>query len=120
MKDLFDEILDNAPIEDKIRIEDQMEIAFRIKLAMEKKGWKQIDLAKALGKKKSEISKYLSGTHNFTIDTLAKLQAVLDMRFIFKNNEDFDSEIETSKFSYNIKNSTHIWLYSEKDYKIAC
>lgn len=113
MKDLFKEILKNTPLEDKIKIEDQMEISLRINLAMKKKGWKQVDLAKALGKKKSEISKYLSGTHNFTLNTLSKLQTVLEVRFIFKNNEDYNFELETSKFSYGGKSN-------EKDNKINC
>jgi len=30
-----------------------------------------------MGKKESEISKWLSGTHNFTIETIAKIQGEL-------------------------------------------
>jgi transcriptional regulator with XRE-family HTH domain len=115
MKDLFNEILQNTPLEDKIRIEDQMEIALRINLAMQKKGWRQVDLAKSLGKKKSEISKYLSGTHNFTIETLSKLQAVLGVRFLLKNCEEITYEDESSNYPHKSKSHKSSYLYRVND-----
>ncbi len=41
------------------------------------KDWKKKDLADALGKNPSVITKWLSGTHNFTSDTLADIGNVL-------------------------------------------
>ena len=38
---------------------------------------KQKDLALRLGKKESEISRWMRGTHNFTIDTLISIEDVL-------------------------------------------
>ena len=35
------------------------------------------DLAEALGKNEAEISRWMRGTHNFTIRTLAKISNVL-------------------------------------------
>ena len=37
----------------------------------------QRDLARALGKTETELSRWLSGTHNLTIATIAKMAAVL-------------------------------------------
>jgi transcriptional regulator with XRE-family HTH domain len=38
---------------------------------------KQKDLALLLGKKEAEISKWMRGTHNFTIDTLVSIEKAL-------------------------------------------
>ena len=42
------------------------------------KGLRQKDLAERLGKSEAEISKWMRGTHNFTIDTLVAIEAALD------------------------------------------
>jgi transcriptional regulator with XRE-family HTH domain len=39
---------------------------------------RQKDLAIQLGKKEAEISKWMRGTHNFTIDTLISIEQALD------------------------------------------
>ena len=52
-------------------------IANRIFDVMTELGMKQRDLAKALGKTETEVSRWLSGTHNLTIATIAKIAAVL-------------------------------------------
>ncbi|MBD5184781.1 MAG: helix-turn-helix transcriptional regulator [Bacteroidales bacterium] len=44
---------------------------------LEERGLKQKDLANMLGKKESEISKWMRGTHNFTIDTISSIENVL-------------------------------------------
>lgn len=66
-------------IPDDIRKEVDMSfaIADRIEALLNERGMTQRDLAKLLGKKESEISKWLRGTHNFTINTIAKLSAAL-------------------------------------------
>lgn len=52
-------------------------ITEQIIVEMRSKGWKNKDLAQALGKKESEISKWLTGAHNLTTNTLAKISVVL-------------------------------------------
>ena len=47
----------------------------RISDLIAEKGITQKSLAESLDKKPSEISKWLSGNHNFTIRSLAKLEA---------------------------------------------
>ncbi len=44
---------------------------------------KQKDFAAFLGKKDSEISKWLSGNHNFTLKSIAFLEAKLDTKILF-------------------------------------
>lgn len=52
-------------------------IVGRIHSILEEKGLKQKDLASMLGKKESEISKWMRGTHNFTIDTITSIENAL-------------------------------------------
>lgn len=52
-------------------------IVDRIHEILEERGLKQKDLALRLGKNESEISKWMRGTHNFTIDTLVSIETVL-------------------------------------------
>ena len=52
-------------------------IVDRIQEILDDKGLKQKNLALRLGKKESEISKWMRGTHNFTIDTLMAIEDAL-------------------------------------------
>ena len=52
-------------------------IVDRIHTILENKGLKQKDLALRLGKNESEISRWMRGTHNFTIDTLISIEDAL-------------------------------------------
>ena len=53
-------------------------IVDRIHEILEEKNLKQKDLAALLGKKEAEISRWMRGTHNFTIDTLVSIETALD------------------------------------------
>ena len=52
-------------------------IVDRIHSILEAKRLKQKDLANMLGKNESEISKWMRGTHNFTIETITSIENVL-------------------------------------------
>lgn len=54
------------------------DIVVLINQIMKEKGYTKRELAKKLGKSPSEITKWLKGEHNFTLRSLAKLQAILD------------------------------------------
>ena len=75
---LFDELVERRiPEEVSRRVDLFLDIVYRIDEILKRKGWTQADLAKAMGKKEPEISKWLSGGHNFTIATIAKIEAAL-------------------------------------------
>lgn len=59
------------------RVDLSFLIVDRIHTILEEKGLKQKDLAHMLGKKESEISKWMRGTHNFTIETISAIENVL-------------------------------------------
>lgn len=75
---LIDELLKGVDPAEASKIEKRMLLAARIDDARKAKGWKQKDLAAALKKSPSEIAKWLSGTHNFTSDTIFDIDRVLD------------------------------------------
>lgn len=67
----------------------RMGLAAKIADAVKSKGWKNQDLAKALNiKSPSLISKWLSGTHNFSVNTLVLIQMVLDIQLLNIKQED--------------------------------
>lgn len=76
-KSLFRQTLDDIPAETHIFIQKYTDILDRVQAILERKGMKRRDLAQALGKSESEISKWLAGEHNFTLRSIAKLEAVL-------------------------------------------
>ena len=74
---LFAEMLNAVPEEARRESERSFAIAGRIKEILQRKRWSQADFAKAAGKKEAEISKWMSGTHNFTIRTISFIETVL-------------------------------------------
>lgn len=74
---LFDELVARIPEETSRHHDLLVEIGARIEEILKRKGWTQSDLAKAMGKRESEISKWLGGGHNFTIATLVKIETAL-------------------------------------------
>jgi ribosome-binding protein aMBF1 (putative translation factor) len=68
------------------KIDRQMALAVRIADAIQRRGWSQKEFAQQMGKKPSEISRWLSGCHNFTTDTLWKIEDVLNIRLLLIEN----------------------------------
>jgi transcriptional regulator with XRE-family HTH domain len=95
MSKLFDEALNNVSSEVKSFVDQPFQIADAIYFALQKQGKNQKDLAEALGKKESEISKWLSGTHNFTLKTISKIEQVLGEKLIYTSIE-FNNKVNTA------------------------
>lgn len=68
--------------EEAINTGKSKEITQRILQLMASNNWNQKELAENLQKSEAEISKLLSGTHNFTLRTIAKFEAVLKENII--------------------------------------
>ncbi len=79
---ILDELMQEITPEELERTEKRMLLAARIDDAIKAKGWKRKDFAEALGKTPSEITKWLSGTHNFTSDTLFDIEHVLNIKLV--------------------------------------
>ena len=82
---IMDEIRSTISPEMKLQMEMSVSIANRIYEILEAKGMTQKDLAKRLGKTlakrlgktETEVSRWLSGTHNLTLSTICKISAAL-------------------------------------------
>lgn len=72
-KSVLDSLLDEIPPKDMERTAERMRLAGRIADLMGEAGYTKKRFADLMGKEASVISKWLSGTHNFTIDTLSDI-----------------------------------------------
>lgn len=61
----------------KERVSLSFQIVDRIHEILEERNLRQKDLALMLGKSEAEISKWMRGTHNFTIDTVVAIEEAL-------------------------------------------
>lgn len=87
-KDLLKDAFDSIAPDSVLFISKIGDIADRIQLLLGEKGWSQKDLADALHKNESEVSKWLTGIHNFTIKSIAKMEAALGADIINVPNTD--------------------------------
>ncbi|CAL1518361.1 helix-turn-helix transcriptional regulator [Chitinophaga sp. MM2321] len=67
-----------TPLED-LQIGTKILLADRIGKIMDDRGLNNKDLAAKMSKSPSEISRWLSGGHNFTIDTLSEIAIALEV-----------------------------------------
>ena len=85
MKTAFEEynqIVASIPPEVDRDVEMQMAVSNRIYDLMTARGLSKAEFARAIGKRPCEITKWLSGQHNFTLKTLALLSSFFGVRFI--------------------------------------
>ena len=74
---IMDMVRQETPPEVNKQVDLCVGIANRVYAILEQKGMTQRDLAHMLGKTETEVSRWLSGTHNITIATIAKIAVVL-------------------------------------------
>lgn len=76
-KSLFEQCLANLDQEVRAEVRLNMDIANRIYDILQSKKMTQREFAALMGKRESEISRWLTGSHGFTTTTLAKIATVL-------------------------------------------
>ena len=79
---VMDEIRSTISPEMKLQMELSVAIANRIYEILEAKGMSQKDFATLMGKTETEVSRWLSGTHNLTMATICKISAALDQEVV--------------------------------------
>ena len=94
---LLDEIRQTMTPEMKRQMELSVKIANRIYEILERKGLSQKDLAQLLGKTETEVSRWLSGTHNMTMATIAKISEALKTDIVVVPNKIAKRRKENSK-----------------------
>ena len=114
-------ILAETPEETKIFARLYAEIVVRVNQLLKTKGFSQKDLADKLEKRPSEINKWLIGEHNFTLRSLAKLEAELGETIInVPHRKPISSSIGTKTYVTVYKNAhintdveyTNVWKKS--------
>lgn len=78
MKTAFEEynqIVKSIPPEIHMEVDMEMAVSNRIYELMTQKGLSKAEFARSIGKRPCEITKWLSGQHNFTLATLAMLSS---------------------------------------------
>ena len=77
----------------KLQMEMSVAIANRIYEILEDKGMTQKELARLLGKTETEVSRWLSGTHNLTLSTICKISAALDEEVVTVPRKELEPEL---------------------------
>lgn len=67
------ELLGEIKPEERAEARLSFQVSNRLDALMQAKGVSKKQLADAIGKRPSEITRWLSGEHNFTLSTLARL-----------------------------------------------
>ena len=76
---IINELLAEITPTEKMQVRTKMELSARLDDLIKDTGLGKREFALRLRKNPSEISKWLSGTHNFTIDTLVEVAGALNI-----------------------------------------
>lgn len=121
-------ILSETPEETKIFARLYADIVVRVNQLLKAKGFSQKDLADKLEKRPSEINKWLVGEHNFTLRSLAKLEAELGETIInVPHRKPISSSVGTKTYVTVYKNAhintdveyTNVWKKSNAKFKTS-
>ena len=108
---LFEQCVANVAPEVMEEVNLNIDIAKRIYDLLKAKNLTQHEFASRMGKRDSEISRWLTGTHGFTTATLAKISAVLgepivevrrdpETKYVFMSMPSYNSSLGISGNSY--------------------
>lgn len=104
----YQKVVDSTPAHIRTEVQYNMDILERLnELLQEKFDGKQRLLAEKLGKSEAEVSKMLNGMQNFTIRTLAKLEAAFDSPIIHVATSHHDATFAQVKMT---SETSHVML----------
>lgn len=107
-------MLNKMPLDVKIFTRKYSDLVVLINQILKEKGFTQKNLADKLDKRPSEINRWLSGDHNFTLRSIAKLEAELGETLL----EVPKRKSSTEKFDSYSERSYHKVIYLNKDKSI--
>ena len=79
---LFREELQKIPADVKRQVDLSFAIADRIDSLLRRKNITQKELARTMGKTEAEVSRWLTGRHNFTLRTISAIETALGENLI--------------------------------------
>lgn len=81
-RELFNQSVAEISLEVRKEMDLSYAISDRLDSALKERGLTQKQFAKMVGKTEAEVCRWLSGRHNFTIRTLAKISSTLGVDII--------------------------------------
>lgn len=103
---LLENLLTSISPAEQQQTDYKMKLAAKIFFGLKKKEWTQTQLAEAMGKSISLVSRWLSGTHNFTVDTLIDIQRILGITLLdveeYKEETHLSIKLTVSADSINV------------------
>ena len=79
---LFDECLASVSNDVKMELDMSFALADKIDMILREKNISQEQLAEKMGKTEAEVSRWLGGTDNFTLRTIAKISDSLGVKLL--------------------------------------
>jgi transcriptional regulator with XRE-family HTH domain len=76
-KDITSFFNERGPEDVERFVDKNLDISQQVYALLQERGWSQNDLARKMGKTSAETSKWLSGSHNLTLRSIAKMEAAL-------------------------------------------
>ncbi len=95
-------------IRNRAMLRESQQVATKVLVKLDELGWSQKNLGAKMGISPQQVSKIVSGKENLTIETLVKLQDILNMPILAsfyeneKNNFTLTIEIKAIKISEKI------------------
>jgi transcriptional regulator with XRE-family HTH domain len=113
---LIKELSDAITPQEQEQTDYKMKLAAKIYKAMKALGMTQTQFAESMKKPISLISRWMSGTHNFTVDTLVDIQRILGVSLL--NVETTNSYAQVN-FKLNISSTITSWTSRELNQYIS-
>ncbi len=110
---IIDQLLQNIPVEQMVFHDLYVDLVLRINQILQDKQIGKKELAELLGKKPSEVSKWLNGQHNFTLKTIAKLSAVFNEPLIEVSKKKITKKIQPSQQASTYNNLDQVRNFAE-------
>ncbi len=104
-------------------VDKNLAITEKVRLALEVKCWNKVQLAEAMEKSPSEVSKWLSGMHNLTLKSIIKMEKALGIDLIhcepIKKYEYVFLGMIQNDDEYNKKKDDYISSTEMNEYSLA-
>lgn len=82
IESIFSRVISETPKDLELYVNLSLEISNRLAYILKQKGLSQKEFAKKMGKTEAEVCRWLAGTQNLTIRTIAKIEAELGVSLI--------------------------------------
>ena len=105
--DVLNDFFSSSTKEEYEKAEKNMLLASRIEKAMQRKELNKGEFALEMKVQPSVVTKWLSGTHNFTVDTLYDIERCLSISLVNVNEPANIQTIQTFRFVLTDKISSH-------------